>query len=42
MVMALPPGGRGPRTLRCIDCDDPDPIRSEAANWLKGELRPPK
>ncbi|WP_445487656.1 hypothetical protein [Rhodopseudomonas sp. RCAM05734] len=42
MALALPPGGRGPRMLRCFECDGPDPIKSEAVNWIRGELRPPK
>jgi hypothetical protein len=38
MVLALPPGG-GWRTFRCLDCDDPDPLKSEIAKgWLHGEL----
>lgn len=40
MVMALPPGGKGPRTLQCLTCDRPDPME-EAKGWFKGELRPP-
>jgi hypothetical protein len=36
MVMALPPGGHGPRILRCIECD---PLRGEKAKgWLAGDL----
>jgi hypothetical protein len=26
MRLALPPGGDGPRSMRCIDCEDPDPL----------------
>jgi hypothetical protein len=42
MALELLPGGRSPRTPRCIDRDGPDSVKSEAANWLKGELRSPK
>jgi hypothetical protein len=43
MVLALPSNGKGPRTLQCIDCDRPDPLKSEKATaWLKSELQPPK
>jgi hypothetical protein len=37
MILALPSDGR--RTFRCLDCDDPDPLKSEIAKgWLHGEL----
>ena len=43
LILALPPGGQGKRTLQCLDCDRPDPLMSEAAmGWLKSELEPPK
>jgi hypothetical protein len=39
LILALPPGGKGPRTLLCFDCDRPDPLKTEqATGWLKGEL----
>jgi hypothetical protein len=39
LTLALPPGGKGQRSLQCIDCDRPDPLKSEyAEGWLKGEL----
>lgn len=39
MVMALPPGGNGPRVLRCIECD---PLADEKTKgWLRSGLRPP-
>jgi hypothetical protein len=39
LILALPPGGKGPRTLQCFDCDRPDPLKTElATGWLKGEL----
>jgi hypothetical protein len=43
LILALPPGGKGKRTMQCVDCDRPDPLKSDAATgWLKSELRPPK
>jgi hypothetical protein len=42
MVLALPPGGEGPRKLECFECARPDPLKSDAVQWLKGELQPPK
>lgn len=43
LILALPPGGKGPRTFQCFNCDRPDPLRTEqAVRWLKGELQPPK
>ncbi|MDB5617056.1 MAG: hypothetical protein JWQ24_1294 [Tardiphaga sp.] len=43
LILALPLGGKGKRTLQCFECDGPDPIEAEQAiGWLKGELRPPK
>jgi hypothetical protein len=43
MRLALAPGGRGPRSLRCEQCDRLDPLKTdEVIGWLKGELRPPK
>jgi hypothetical protein len=43
MILALPPGGKGKRIMQCVDCDRPDPLKSDAAKgWLKSELQPPK
>jgi hypothetical protein len=43
LILALPPGGKGPRTLRCMDCEQPDPFKTDRAKgWLKSELQPPK
>jgi hypothetical protein len=42
MVFALPPQGKGPRSLQCLECDRPDPLRSDVLNWLKGGLQPPR
>jgi len=42
-VLTLPAGGKGPRELRCAECDQIDPIKQPAVTrWIKGELRPPK
>jgi hypothetical protein len=39
MMLALPVGGKGLRTLQCIDCERPDPITSpQTMGWLAGEL----
>jgi tRNA(Ile2) C34 agmatinyltransferase TiaS len=39
LTLALPPGGTGRRTFRCLDCERHDPIKSpEAVGWLAGEL----
>ena len=43
LVLVLPPGGKGPRTFQCLDCEGPDPLKSDLAKgWLKGELQPPE
>jgi hypothetical protein len=43
LILALPPGGKGKRSFRCLDCDDPDPLKTDVVTgWLKGELQPPK
>jgi hypothetical protein len=43
LILALPPDGKGPRTFQCLECDRPDPLKSETATgWLQGELRPPE
>jgi hypothetical protein len=28
LILALPPGGNGPRTFQCLDCDRPDPVNT--------------
>ncbi|WP_319798175.1 hypothetical protein [Nitrobacter sp.] len=39
MVKALPPGGKRPRVLTCLDCDGKDPLTdTTTSGWLKGEL----
>jgi len=36
-------GGASKRTFQCLDCDGPDPIKTDkVTGWLKGELRPAK
>jgi hypothetical protein len=43
LILALPPGGKGPRTFQCFECDGPDPLKTgNVMGWLKGELHPPK
>jgi hypothetical protein len=41
-ILALPPGGNGPRTFQCMECDRPDPLKSDSLKWLAGELKPPQ
>ena len=39
LVFLLPPGGAGPRTFQCFDCDRQDPLESlSVRRWLEGEL----
>ena len=43
LILALPPGGDGPRTFQCFECDRPDPLKTEKAmGWVRGELHPPR
>jgi len=43
MVLALPPGGKGLRSLHCVECERPDPLKTDTASgWLQGELKPPQ
>jgi hypothetical protein len=43
LILALPSGGEGQRTFQCLECDGPDPMKTDqATGWLKGELQPPK
>jgi hypothetical protein len=37
-ALELQPGGKSPRTFQCLDCDRPDPLKSDALRWLSGEL----
>ena len=42
-MLALPPGGKGQRSMRCMDCERPDPLKSEAVKWVSSpELKPPQ
>lgn len=43
MKLALPPGGKGARVYRCLECDDTDPMEiAETKGWLQSRLQPPK
>ena len=43
MRLSLAPGGKGPRSLRCEQCDRPDPLTAgDVSGWLRGELHPPR
>jgi hypothetical protein len=43
MVLVVPPDGKAPPELRCLQCDRIDPLELPSmAAWLDGELRPPK
>jgi len=43
LVLALPPGGQGPRTFLCPDCSQPDPLKTEKVmGWINSGLQPPK
>jgi hypothetical protein len=34
---------KGPRVLRCVKCDEIDPLKLPTnLGWIGGELRPPK
>jgi hypothetical protein len=40
MMFALQPGGKTPRTWRCLDCEMPDPITSpEVQALINGLLK---
>jgi hypothetical protein len=34
----LQAGGKTPRTFQRLDCERPDPLKSDALRWLSGEL----
>jgi hypothetical protein len=39
LAFALQPGGKGPRSWQCFDCEGPDPITSpNITGWVKGLL----
>jgi hypothetical protein len=43
MLLALTFDRKEPQVLRCVKCDDIDPLKLPAMlGWLAGELRPPK
>jgi hypothetical protein len=42
LILALTPGGKGPRTFQCFDCERPAPLESAIVlGWLNGELGSP-
>jgi hypothetical protein len=42
-VLLIPVDGGGARELRCIQCDEIDPLKLPSnTGWIDGELRPPK
>jgi hypothetical protein len=43
MVLVMPADGKAPGALRCLECDQVDPLQLPSITaWLDGELRPPK
>ena len=43
MVLELTFERKGPRVLRCVKCDEIDPLKLPTnMGWIGGELRPPK
>ena len=43
MVLVLTFERKAPRVIRCVKCDEIDPLRLPAnLGWIGGELRPPK
>jgi hypothetical protein len=39
MEFLLQPGGAGPHTFQCLDCEGKDPLQSESVKrWLESEL----
>jgi hypothetical protein len=41
--LMLPSDGKGQRRFECVDCDRPDPLKTDkVVSWLKGELQLPK
>jgi hypothetical protein len=42
-VLLLPINGERGRELRCVYCDEIDPLKLPSnVGWIDGELRPPK
>ena len=41
-TLELQPGGKGPRTFQCLECERPDPLKSGALDALLGALKPPE
>jgi len=42
MTLVLQPGSGTPRTFKCFDCDEVDPMKSPALANLSTALQPPK
>jgi hypothetical protein len=43
ILVASPSDGKGLRMFQCLECDRPDPIKTDKVmGWLRGELQPPK
>jgi hypothetical protein len=43
MVLELTLERKGPGVLRCVKCDEIDPLKLPTnMGWIAGELRPPK
>ena len=43
MVLVMPDDGKAPGALRCLECDQIDPLQLPSITaWLVGELRPPR
>jgi hypothetical protein len=42
-VLLLPANGERGRELRCVNCDEIDPLKLPSnTGWIDGELRPPR
>jgi hypothetical protein len=42
LILASPSERKGSRMFRCLDCDQPDPLKTDKVlGWLKSELQPP-
>jgi hypothetical protein len=42
MRLELQPSGKLPRTFHCLNCDQPDPMKSASVSGLINALRPPE
>ena len=41
MKLEHQPGGKLPNTFRCLECEQPDPMKSVSISGLMNALRPP-